>query len=130
MRVEKFHSSQFEHFQLRHSILFFLSLVFAYLEYKAFGRETSIPMYGYLVVTLLALANLCVSQFMQKPYWPDIRLIINGTIGMGCVITAVYLQKYSAYHALEMTLLIVWMGSLNLKRLSLGKTHNIKSSVS
>ena len=101
-------------------ILFFLSLVFAYLEYKAFGRETSIPMYGYLVVTLLALANLCVSQFMQKPYWPDIRLIINGTIGMGCVITAVYLQKYSAYHALEMTLLIVWMGSLNLKRLSLG----------
>ena len=35
---------------------------------------------------------------------------------MGFVIAAVYLQKYSAYHALEMSLLIILIGSLNVIR--------------
>jgi len=73
-------------------------------------------MYGYLAVAMLALGNLLVSQFIQNPYWPNLRLMINGIACMGCVIAAVYLQKYSAYHALEMSLLIIWMGSLNVMR--------------
>jgi len=97
-------------------IILFLSLAFAFLEHKAFGREVLTPMYGYLAVALLALGNMIVSQFVQNPYWPNIRLMINGIACMGCVIAAVYLQKYSAYHALEMTLLIIWMGSLNVMR--------------
>ena len=97
-------------------ILLFLSMAFAFLEYKAFGREESTPMYGYLAVALLALGNLFVSQFIKNPYWPNIRLMINGIACMAFVIAAVYLQKYSAYHALEMTLLIIWMGSLNVMR--------------
>ena len=97
-------------------ILLFLSLAFAFLEHKAFGREISTPMYGYFAVALLALGNLFISQFMQNPYWPNIRLMINGIACMASVIAAVYLQKYSAYHALEMTLLIIWMGSLNVMR--------------
>jgi len=96
--------------------LLILSLSFAFLEHKAFGREVLTPMYGYLAVALLALGNMIVSQFVQNPYWPNIRLMINGIAGMGCVIAAVYLQKYSPYHALEMTLLIIWMGSLNVIR--------------
>jgi diguanylate cyclase (GGDEF)-like protein len=97
-------------------ILLLLGLAFAYLENKAFGREVSTPMYGYLAVAMLALGNLLVSRFIQNPYWPNLRLMINGIACMGCVIAAVYLQKYSAYHALEMTLLIIWMGSLNVMR--------------
>ena len=97
-------------------ILLILSLAFAFLENKAFGREVAAPMYGYLAVAALALGNLLVSLFIQKPYWPNIRLMINGIACMGCVIAAVYLQKYSAYHALEMSLLIIWIGSLNVIR--------------
>ena len=97
-------------------ILLILSLSFAYLENKAFGREIMIPMFGYLAVAGLALGNLLVSQFMQNPFWPNIRLMINGAACMGVVIMAVYLQKFSAYHALEITLLIFWMGSLNVMR--------------
>jgi diguanylate cyclase (GGDEF)-like protein len=97
-------------------ILLLLGLAFAFLENKAFGREVSTPMYGYLAVAALALGNLLVSLFIQNPYWPNIRLMINGIACMGCVIGAVYLQKYSAYHALEMSLLIIWMGSLNVMR--------------
>lgn len=97
-------------------ILLILSLAFAYLENKAFGREIMTPMFGYLAVAGLALGNLLVSQFMQNPFLPNIRLMINGAACMGVVIMAVYLQKFSAYHALEMTLLIFWMGSLNVMR--------------
>ncbi len=97
-------------------ILSFLSLAFAFLEHKAFGRENLIPMYGYVGVAGLALGNLFVSQWVRNPYWPNLRLIINGIACMGFVIVAVYLQKYSAYHALEMSLLIILMGSLNVIR--------------
>jgi len=97
-------------------ILSFLSLAFAFLEHKAFGRENLIPMYGYIVVAGLALGNLSVSQWVRNPYWPNLRLIINGIACMSFVIGAVYLQKYSAYHALEMSLLIILMGSLNVIR--------------
>jgi diguanylate cyclase (GGDEF)-like protein len=98
------------------AILSFLSLAFAFLEHKAFGRENLIPMYGYLSVAALALGNLFVSQWIKNPYWPNLRLIINGIACMGFVIAAVYLQKYSAYHALEMSLLIILIGSLNVIR--------------
>ncbi len=98
------------------AILSFLSLAFAFLEHKAFGREILIPMYGYLSVAALAIGNLFVSQWVRNPYWPNLRLIINGIACMGFVIAAVYLQKYSAYHALEMSLLIILIGSLNVIR--------------
>ena len=98
------------------AILSFLSLAFAFLEHKAFGRENLIPMYGYLSVAALALGNLFVSQWVRNPYWPNLRLIISGIACMGFVIAAVYLQKYSAYHALEMSLLIILIGSLNVIR--------------
>ncbi|GBF29846.1 response regulator PleD [bacterium MnTg03] len=98
------------------AILSFLSLAFAFLEHKAFGRENLIPMYGYLSVAVLAIGNLYVSQWISNPYWPNLRLIINGIACMGFVIAAVYLQKYSAYHALEMSLLIILIGSLNVIR--------------
>jgi len=98
------------------AILSFLSLAFAFLEHKAFGRENLIPMYGYLSVAALAIGNLFVSQWIRNPYWPNLRLIISGIICMGFVISAVYLQKYSAYHALEMSLLIILIGSLNVIR--------------
>ncbi len=98
------------------AILSFLSLAFAFLEHKAFGRENLIPMYGYLSVAALAIGNLFVSQWIKNPYWPNLRLIINGIACMGFVIAAVYLQKYSAYHALEMSLLIILIGSLNVIR--------------
>jgi diguanylate cyclase (GGDEF)-like protein len=101
---------------LAFAVLLFLNLAFAYLEYRAFGHDVVLPMYGYLAVAGLALGNLLISQFLPNPYQLKLRLIANGIASMCCVIWAVYLQKYSAYHALEMSLLLVWMGSLNVTR--------------
>lgn len=95
------------------SILLFINISFCYLEFRAFGVETSLPMYGYLGSALLALSNALISQFGKKPYLQNIRLFSNVAISMGFVMAAVYLQKYSAYHTAEMSLLVVWLASLN-----------------
>lgn len=99
--------------------LFCLSLAFAYLEFRAFGRETQIPMFGFLLTAVLALGNLLLSQFSLNLYRLNLRLLANGVIGACVVMGAIYLQKYSAYHTIEMTLLLIWMGSLNAVRFHL-----------
>ena len=93
-------------------ILALINLAFFYLEYRAFGVETSVPMYGYLLSALLAIANALTSQHSKNPFFPNIRLVANAVLSMAIVLVAVYLQKYSATHSLEMSILIVWLGSL------------------
>ena len=48
------------------SVLFFINIIFGYLEFRAFGVESSIPMYGYLGSALFALFNVLISQFGKK----------------------------------------------------------------
>ncbi len=97
---------------LSFTVLFLLSLAFAYLEFRAFGHDVPIPMYGYLLAAAVALVNLLVCRFSEThPYLP-MRLLVNGLLAMGTVIGAVFLQKYSAYHAIEFILLTAWFGSL------------------
>ena len=97
--------------------LFVLSLAFAYLEYRAFGHDVATPMYGYFLCAALALANLLLSRFSADLHHHNLRLIGNGVLTTLIVISAVFLQKYSAYHALEFVLLTVWLGSLKSVRL-------------
>jgi diguanylate cyclase (GGDEF)-like protein len=102
---------------LAFGVLFFLCLAFTYLEYRAFGHDVALPMYGYLLSAILALANLLLSRFSSASYFPNIRLIANGVLAMAVVTVAVFLQKYSAYHTLEFILLAVWLGSVKSRRL-------------
>jgi diguanylate cyclase (GGDEF)-like protein len=97
--------------------LFFLCLAFAYLEFRAFGHDVQLPMYGYLLAAILAVANLLLSRFSVELHYPKLRLIGNGLLAMGIVIVAVFTQKYSAYHALEFVLFVIWLGSLKLLRM-------------
>ena len=97
--------------------LFILCLAFAYLEYRAFGHDVAVPMYGYFLCAFLALANLLLSRFSSELHRHNLRLIGNGVLATVIVISAVFLQKYSAYHALEFVLLSVWLGSLKSVRL-------------
>ncbi len=94
------------------AMLFVLCAVFAYLEFRAFGREVAIPMYGYLFAAALALVNLLLCRFVEGFRYYQFRLLGNGVIAMATVVVAAYLQKYGAYHALEFVLLAVWLGSL------------------
>ena len=98
---------------LAYGVLFVLNLAFAYLESKAFGRETSVPMFGFLFVSFLAVANLSIDQFKKELGWIPARLLACITINIGVVLAAIYLQKYSAYHVVEMSFLLFWLGSLS-----------------
>ena len=102
---------------LAFAALFILCLAFAYLEYRAFGHDVAVPMYGYFLCAILALANLLLSRFSSELHHHNLRLIGNGVLTTVIVISAVFLQKYSAYHALEFVLLTVWLGSLKSVRL-------------
>ena len=93
-------------------MLFLLCAVYAYLEFRAFGHDESLPMYGYLLAGGLALVNAGLSWFGSGLAMHNLRLLGNGLVAMVVVILAVYLQKYSAWHALEFVLLLVWLGSL------------------
>jgi len=97
--------------------LFILCLAFAYLEYRAFGHDVAVPMYGYFLCAILALANLLLSRFSPELHRHNLRLIGNGVLATVTVISAVFLQKYSGYHAVEFVLLTVWLGSLKSVRL-------------
>ena len=97
--------------------LFILCLAFTYLEFRAFGHEVPLPMYGYGLAAVLALANCLFSRLSSELYLHKLRLVSNGLLAMGIVIAAMFLQKYSAYHALELVLLIIWLGSLKSVRM-------------
>jgi diguanylate cyclase (GGDEF)-like protein len=114
---------------LAFAVLFVLALAFAYLESKAFGHEVPIPMYGYIAATLFALVNLLISHMAEDSSSHNMRLLSNGFFLMGCVIAAVFLQKYSAYHVIEFILLVVWLGSLKSVRMPVTSTINIVMSV-
>lgn len=114
---------------LAFAVLFVLALAFAYLESKAFGHDVPIPMYGYIAATLFALVNLLISHMAEDSSSHNMRLLSNGFFLMGCVIAAVFLQKYSAYHAIEFVLLVVWLGSLKSIRMPVTSTINMVMSV-
>ncbi len=94
-----------------------LCLAFAYLEFRAFGLEVVMPMYSYLLASVLALFNLVISRISAELFYHQLRLVANGLLAMGTVIGAVFLQKYSAYHVIEFVLLVVWLGSLKSVRM-------------
>ena len=105
--------------------LLLLSSAFAYLEFHAFGYDVPMPMYGHLLVAVLALFNMLVSRFSDRPNLQQMRLVGNGLLAMGTVIGAIYLQKYSAYHAIELVLLAVWLGSLKAVRMQVSLVLNL-----
>ena len=106
-------------------VLFLINIAFCYLEFRAFSIDSSsIPMYGYLLSALLAVANASISQFCKNPYLLKIRLLTNGALSMILVMVATSLQKYGLHHALEMSLLIIWLGSLNSVRFLIASIAN------
>ena len=106
-------------------VLFLINIAFCYLEFRAFSIDSSsVPMYGYLLSALLAAANASISQFSKNPLFLKIRLLSNGAMSMVFVMLAASLQKYGLHHALEMSLLVVWLGSLNSVRFLISSIAN------
>ena len=93
-----------------------LALVFAFLEFRAFGHEVAIPMYVYLGAATYAMLNCVLGQLNVLRDFLQLRLQIGLILVCGGIIAAVYLQKYGAYHALEFALVVLWLGSVGVFR--------------
>lgn len=92
-----------------------ISLVFAYLEYRALGvKESIIPMSGFILAAVLAFANACLNQFGKQTYYLNVRLLVNGAFTVLVVMLAVSLHTFSPYYIAELAILLIWMGSLNI----------------
>lgn len=114
---------------LAFGVLLVLNIAFAYLESKAFGRETVIPMIGFLVVSMLAAVNIVLDRIDSEFEWLPARLLGCIAISMGTILLAVYLQEYSAYHAIEFSFLLFWLGSLGALRVSMTAVLSLIFSV-
>lgn len=96
------------------SSLFVLNLVFAFLEHWILGLNSMIPLIAYLVIALIAGVGILYSLSSHSTSLLLWRTLLPGLMTLAVLLVAVYLQQYRIYHALEIALLVIWMGSLNV----------------
>ncbi len=90
--------------------LFFICVSFALLEYWVLGVSSLVPMYLYLLVALIAGATAAFSVVNKTKSALKMRVLIPGTLSFLVLLSAVFLQQYRIYHAIEISLLLIWMG--------------------
>lgn len=91
-----------------------LNLSFAFLEYWILGLNSMIPLIAYLAIAGLSAAGVIFSLFSQSTSALMLRILVPGGLTFAVLLSAVFLQQYRIYHAIEIALLVIWMGSLNI----------------
>ena len=94
--------------------LMVINLSFAFLEYWILGLSSTLPLYSYLVAALTSLMVISFSVLSSSTYALKSRVLVPGLLTLLVLLSAVYLQQYRLYHAIEIVLLVVWLGSLNI----------------
>jgi diguanylate cyclase (GGDEF)-like protein len=92
--------------------LFLINLSFAMLEHWILGVKSSVPMYSYLVVAIIALAIAIFGVSNESKSALKMRVLIPAVMSFIVLLVAVFLQQYRIYHAIEISLLVIWLGSL------------------
>jgi diguanylate cyclase (GGDEF)-like protein len=109
--------------------LFMLNLSFALLEYWVLGVKSSVPMYSYLVVAVISGAIAVFGLTSESKSALKMRVLIPAVMSFIVLLVAVFLQQYRIYHAIEIGLLLIWLGSLSVLNFSLTTTFSILSAV-
>ncbi len=91
-----------------------INLTYAFLEFWILGLNSSIPLYSYLSVSLLSLGIVFFSAVSSNTSALKYRILFPGILTLLVLCGGLYLQHYRLYHAIEITLLVVWIGSLNV----------------
>lgn len=94
--------------------LFLINLSFALLEYWVLGVKSSVPMYSFLVVAMIsgAIAIFAVSSNSKSAL--KMRVLIPAVMSFIVLLAAVSIEQYRVYHAIEISLLVIWLGSLSV----------------
>jgi len=114
---------EFQQFQLKRGrstavfsllTLAVINLTYAFLEFWILGLNSSIPLYSYLFNSFLCLGIVFFSAVSSNTSALKFRVIFPGILTLLILCGGLYLQNYRLYHAIEITLLVVWIGSLNV----------------
>ena len=91
-----------------------INLSFAFLEYWILGLSSTLPLYSYLALAMTSVLVILFSTISSSPAALKARVLIPGVVTLVVLLGAVFLQQYRLYHAIEIVLLVVWLGSLNI----------------
>lgn len=96
------------------SALAVINLAFAFLEYWILGLNSSIPLFSYLFIAVLSVLLVLYSMLSSSTTALKLRILVPGMMTLAVMLLGIYLQNYRLYHAIEITLLVLWLGSLNI----------------
>lgn len=107
--------------------LFVLNLSFALLEHWILGVKSIIPMLSYSVVAILSLGLAFFSFINSSKSALMLRMLIPAAMTLITLLVAVFLQQYLTYHAIEVSLLVIWLGSLSVLNFALASILSLIS---
>lgn len=96
-----------------------INLSFASLEYWVLGVTSTVPMFSYLVVAIMSAAIGVFGITNESKSALKLRVLFPAALSFIVLLAAVFLQQYRIYHAIEIALLLIWLGSLSMLSFSL-----------
>lgn len=109
------------------AVLTFLCLTFAFLEERILGINSPIPMYAYMTLAGISLLGCIYSISSSNDNLLTLRIVLPGFAVLAVVLATVFFQGYRIYHTIEIVLLVLWLGSLNVLSFKLSSLLSLLS---
>ncbi len=106
-----------------------INLSFAALEKWVLGVTSSVPMYSFLVVAVISAAIAVFGVSSDSKSALKMRVLIPSLMSFIVLLVAVFLQQYRILNAIEIGLLVVWLGSLSVLNFRLTAILSVLSVV-
>jgi diguanylate cyclase (GGDEF)-like protein len=102
-----------------------INLTFAFLEFWILGINSNLPLYGFLSGAFISLAIVFFNTVSSSTQALKLRILIPGLLTLIVLLASVYLEQYRLYHIVEIALLALWLGSLNILSMRFAAALNL-----
>ncbi len=93
--------------------LMLIALSFAFIEHWVLGLKSSLPLMIYLGAAAVAAIGALFSTVSDSTAALKLRLLLPGALVLVGLLLSLHFEGYRLYHAFQMGLLLIWLGSLN-----------------
>ncbi len=91
-----------------------ICLTLAFMEFWILGIHSSLPMYGFLLASVFSLLVVFFNILSDSKSFLRLRILLPAALALLVLLSSVYFEGYRLYHIVEITLLALWLGSLNI----------------
>ena len=102
-----------------------INLTFAFLEFWILGINSSLPLYGFLLGAAISIFVVLFNAMSSSTKMLKLRILLPGLLTLIVLLASVSLETYRLYHIVEITLLALWLGSLNILSLRFAALLNV-----